>query len=145
MKLTRREINELVTLDTLCFTPPLNYSYEELAAYISPPDAILLRQYEGENIIAFCLGDASSGEIITLDVHPRHRGKGIGKKLLSAMLDEFRKRDVRQAISQVAIDNLPSIRLHQKLGFEIRCILFDYYPDGSAAFELVLSLKPSTK
>ncbi len=145
VKLARKEIEELVKLDALCFEPPINYSYRELEAYTSLPGAILLREYEGKNLIAYCLGDAGTGEIITLDVHPHRRGHGIGKRLLTRMLDELRARGVTQAISQVAIDNLPSLRLHQNLGFEIRYILYGYYPDGSAAFELVLPLKPSVE
>lgn len=142
MKLTRKEIKDLVILDALCFTPPINYSYRDLALYTSSPEAVLIREYEDERLIAFCLGHADSGNIITIDVHPEFRRHGLGRKLLKVILKDFESRKTPFAVSQIALDNLPSLKLHQELGFEIRHILDGYYPDGSAAYELILPLNP---
>lgn len=144
MKLTPHEIRELVELDALCFEPPLNYSYRDLLAYTKTEGAILLSEREGGKLIAYCLGDALEGTIVTLDVHPDYRRHGLGRKLLSRMIEEMRRRKVPRAISQIAIDNIPSIELHKSFGFKIESILYDYYPDGSAAWELVLDLSSPT-
>ncbi|MBN1902625.1 GNAT family N-acetyltransferase [Candidatus Sumerlaeota bacterium] len=142
MKLTRKEIKDMVALDALCFDPPINYVFRDLAIYTGVKNAVLIREYEGERLIAFCLGDADSGNIITIDVHPDFRRRGLGRKLLKTILDEFKSRKTSFAISQIALDNLPSIKLHQDFGFEIRQILHEYYADGKSAYELVLPLNP---
>jgi len=144
MKLTPHEIQELVVLDALCFEPPLNYSYRDLLAYTKFEGAILLREREGERLIAYCLGDALDGTILTLDVHPEYRRRGLGRRLLSGMIEEMRKRKAPCAVSQIAIDNLSSLELHKNLGFKFVSILYDYYPDGSAAWEMELDLSSST-
>ena len=61
------------------------------------------------------------------------------------MIEELEACGVTRAISQIALDNLPSLLLHQNMGFEIRSILYGYYPDGSAAYELELPLQSSKK
>lgn len=144
MKFTRKEIKDLVALDALCFKPPINYGYRDLAFYTNQPDAVLLREYKENRLIAFCLGHANSGNVITIDVHPEYRRHGLGRKLLKGILKEFYSRKTPFAVSQIALDNLPSLKLHQDLGFEIRHILYGYYPDGSAAYELVRPVYPST-
>lgn len=146
MKLTRNEIQELVELDALCFEPPVNYSYRDLLAYTKSEGAILLTEREGERLIAYCLGDALDGTIVTLDVHPEYRRRGLGRLLLKRMIEEMHRRGVPQAISQIAIDNLASLELHKSFGFKFDSILYNYYPDGSAAWELVLPLNsPDTQ
>ena len=142
MNLERKEIKELVVLDALCFDPPINYTYRDMVLYTRHPAAVLLREYEGERLIAFCLGHADNGNIITIDVHPDYWRQGLGRRLLKAIIEEFRSRSVPFAVSQIALDNLPSLTLHQSLGFEIRHVLYGYYSDGSAAYELALPLSP---
>ena len=145
MKLTKEEIMELVHLDGLCFEPPICYTYRDVTNYIRRKGATLLRKRKGEKLIAFCLGDSSDGNIITVDIHPDYRRQGLGRQLLSEMLEKFRALGVSKAVSQIALDNIPSLSLHKSLGFEIRHILYGYYPDGSGAFELVLPLTPEGK
>ena len=142
MKLTQKEIQELAALDALCFEPPINYSLRDIRFYTRHPDAILLREYDGDLLIAFCIGKAENGAIITLDVHPLYRQRGLGRRLLVRMIEEFRMRNTPEAVSQIALDNLPSLNLHRSLGFHIRHILYGYYSDGIAAYELALPLSP---
>ncbi len=117
MKLTRKEIQELVDLDALCFDPPVNYTFRDMRLFTGHPQTVLLREYDSEQLIAFCLGNAHNGSIITIDVHPDHRRRGLGQKILKSILREFRSRGVRFAVSQIALDNLPSLKLARKLGF----------------------------
>ncbi|HPB29987.1 MAG TPA: GNAT family N-acetyltransferase [Candidatus Sumerlaeota bacterium] len=145
MKITAAEIRELAELDRLCFEPPVSYTVRDVREYVSSPGTILLREYDGGRLAAFCLGDAMDGCVITLDVHPEYRRRGLARKLLAQLLDEFSRAGVRKAVAQIAVDNLPSIALHKSFGFEIRYILYDYYPDGSAAWELELFMKQYRK
>jgi [ribosomal protein S18]-alanine N-acetyltransferase len=141
MKLSQEKIKKLVEMDALCFDPPINYSYEDLDHYTGKPGALLIEKSDNEGeLIAFCLADTEDGNITTIDVHPDHRRKGLGRLLLCEILEKFRKTGVPEAVSQIAVDNIASLQLHKNLGFKIEYILDAYYPDGSSAYELVLPL-----
>ena len=45
------------------------------------------------------------------------RGRGIGTKLLEALVERARQSDVHAIIAAIEASNASSIRLHQKLGF----------------------------
>ena len=55
---------------------------------------------------------------IGLYIHHEHRGRGLGKALYAALLDELAKRGFRSAIAGITLPNDPSIALHQAFGFE---------------------------
>jgi phosphinothricin acetyltransferase len=46
------------------------------------------------------------------------RGRGIGRALYTALLDELALRNFRSAIAGITLPNDPSIELHKKFGFE---------------------------
>ena len=53
-------------------------------------------------------------------IHPDFIGRGIGKRLLPALVAECEIRDLRQMIAVVGDSaNLASIRLHQRCGFQL--------------------------
>lgn len=51
-------------------------------------------------------------------VHTDHRGKGLGRKLLEAIVAAARKRQVHTLIGGIDAANAASIALHASLGFE---------------------------
>ena len=56
----------------------------------------------------------------SLYVAAAHRGQGIGKALLTALLDRARAQQYHNVIGGIDADNATSIALHERLGFE-RC------------------------
>jgi ribosomal protein S18 acetylase RimI-like enzyme len=54
---------------------------------------------------------------LSIAIMPEHRGKGVGTRLLGALLE--RARDHHAAVSLSVSDENPAIRLYQRLGFEI--------------------------
>lgn len=53
----------------------------------------------------------------TIHVDRRHHGRGIGRRLLTALIDEARQRDVHVMVAGIDADNRQSIAFHQALGF----------------------------
>jgi L-amino acid N-acyltransferase YncA len=52
-------------------------------------------------------------------IHPEFTGRGIGTRLLPALVAECESRDLRQMIAVVGdSSNLPSIQLHERCGFQ---------------------------
>ncbi len=51
-------------------------------------------------------------------VAARHRGCGLGTRLLGPLVEAARARGLRAILALIDAENAPSIRLHQRLGFE---------------------------
>ena len=50
-------------------------------------------------------------------VDPDHQGRGVGRSLMTALLDELAGRDFTIAYAGIALPNPGSVRLHEALGF----------------------------
>lgn len=54
----------------------------------------------------------------TVYLHNNHTTKGVGTKLYKKLLDEVRERNFHLVIGGVALPNIKSEKLHEKLGFK---------------------------
>jgi tRNA threonylcarbamoyladenosine biosynthesis protein TsaB len=96
-------------------------------------------------VLARDLGDEC--EILSVGVEPAARGRGIGTRLMAAVLAEARRRDIPSVVLEVAADNEAARRLYAGLGFARVGHRPRYYrrPSGMAdALILRLSLGDST-
>ncbi len=73
---------------------------------------------DGDALAGFilCQHAPPETEILTLAVHPRHRRRGLGTRLLRALLDAVRD-DSSTLFLDVAADNAAAIGLYRSLGF----------------------------
>lgn len=51
-------------------------------------------------------------------VHPEHRGQGLGRQVLTALIDEAQARQVHVMVGAIEAGNTASLALHRELGFE---------------------------
>lgn len=78
----------------------------------------------------------------TLAVRTDRQSRGVGAKLLAALVDEARRRDEPMVGLEVRADNLVAQRLYLRFGFEQVGIRKGYYqPSGTDAVLMVLALK----
>ena len=54
---------------------------------------------------------------VSVYIHARYRGQGLGKDLYSALFDSIRKLGFHYAYAGIALPNDPSIALHKACGF----------------------------
>ena len=54
---------------------------------------------------------------VSVYVHPRFRGKGVGKKLYTALFDSIRKLGFHFAYAGITLPNDASVALHKACGF----------------------------
>ena len=58
-----------------------------------------------------------SVHLLSMAVHPRHRGKGVGAMLVRAFTDEMARRGERRLMLGVRDDNTAARRLYERLGW----------------------------
>ncbi len=59
----------------------------------------------------------------TIYMHPEHAGRGVGTRLLGALIDNLTIAGAHRAYAIITLPNLVSLRLHEKLGFETLMVL----------------------
>ena len=115
-----------------------NFEHERahLAEEYGPPDgAFLLAQHAGECIGcgAFRRFSETACEMKRLYVAPRGQGRGVGRQIAEALIDEARARGYQQML----LDTLPSMQraqtLYAALGFEPTAP-YRYNPVAGTAF-----------
>ena len=69
------------------------------------------------------------GHITNIAVHPDYRGRGIGEKLVLAMLELARNSGIAGVTLEVRVSNNAAKKLYNKLGFVDSGIRKGYYSD----------------
>ena len=75
--------------------------------------------------------DAEDADIQTVAVADHARRRGLGRALVTALLEEAERRGARRVFLEVRADNAPAQELYRSLGFEEIGVRRGYYqPDG---------------
>jgi ribosomal-protein-alanine N-acetyltransferase len=74
----------------------------------------------------------------TIGVAPAHQRQGLGATLLTALLDDAKRRDLPRVGLEVRIDNEAAIALYERFGFTAIAVRKRYYqPSGTDALVMV--------
>lgn len=79
-------------------------------------------------------------DVQTIAVVPDYEGRGIGTTLLTALIDEARRRYAADLLLEVRADNPRAQRLYLRFGFEQIHVRPRYYRDGVDALIMRLQL-----
>jgi len=137
-----RDAERLALLDSRCFDAETAYSRDVMDAILKHPGSLGFAIEDRTDILAFILAAASGkmGEIITIDVAPGHRRRGLGSRLMGALQSRFRSAGVEDLYLQCSVENRRALCFYRRQGFRIIQRLPDYYKPGSDAFLLLKSL-----
>jgi ribosomal protein S18 acetylase RimI-like enzyme len=140
-RLDPRWLRALAEIEQICYSPEIAYPPLTLALWLLDPQALFLGLWTGKDLAAAQISDLATGQLITLDVHPHWRRRGLGRRLLRDTLSLHRRwGQHRRVTCEIATDNEPSLELHREEGFEIVAHLPHYYEDGSDAHLLTRAL-----
>ncbi len=101
----------------------------------------------GNTVVGYVIGFVERGgvgHVASIAVLPEYRGRGLGKRLLEAIEDAFRKNGLRESVLEVSVKNKVAINLYLSSGYRIAGRLENYYPDGSDAFVMRKNLSENT-
>jgi ribosomal-protein-alanine N-acetyltransferase len=120
------------------------WTRQDLAELVASPGvAGLLLQVDGNDAgLAVCRVAADEAELLTIAVRPPHRRKGLGRRLLVAVIDHVRNAGARTLFLEVGVDNPTARNLYEAQGFCAVGARRAYYQrgQGPAADGIVMRL-----
>lgn len=94
----------------------------EFESALSAPQTIFLIAEDADGVVAgyaIALAVADEAEILNLAVHPKFRGKGIGRSLLDSAVDQVKSRGAEQVYLEVRESNDAARKLYSAKGFDV--------------------------
>ncbi len=139
----RKDFQVLHDIDTTCFPAHMAYSRAELLFFLRHSSSIARVAEIAGKIVGFAVGQNGPGaaaHIVTLDVLPEARRRGVGTGLMNVLHEEFRKRHASQVMLEVDAGNQAAQRFYQDLGYERMGLLPGYYKGRGDALVMARSL-----
>jgi len=128
-------LDRLFEIEMECFKSEA-FTKQQIAHLLTNKNCISLVAKENDKIIGFIIGmvyvedNVLTGHVLTIDVSPSYRRKGIGIKLLQELEKIFIDKQVKVSRLEVREDNIAALGLYQKLGYKKVGKLHHYYGDA---------------
>jgi ribosomal-protein-alanine N-acetyltransferase len=137
-----KDLSELHRIDRICFPEGVAYPLKELRFFIEHKGAVALVAEAESCIAGFIIAHLEKrrfGHIITLDVRPDYRQKGVGGQLLRQTEQWLKNNGAVIIYLETDVENMIAIRFYKKHGYRIVERLEHYYASGSDAYQMVKS------
>ena len=122
------DVDSVVDIETEAFSSP--WRKETFMGLIGRPNLeLLVMELAGDGVVGYavlwCILD--QGELANLAIVPRLRGRGLGTRLLSRVLDVARERGVETMFLEVRMSNAAALALYSRFGFSEVGLRRGYY------------------
>jgi len=140
------DLTATVDLEKACFSSDLSLKKRQLQYLQQRKSAVFLVAEDGGKVIGEGIAlvrqhkGRTSGRIYSLAVNENHRGKQIGRRLLSAMVEELTLRGVKRVYLEVEQSNTKAVNLYERNGFRSIGKLPNYYGAGCDGVHMMLDL-----
>lgn len=116
-RMQEADIPGAAELEQMYFSMP--WSRGQLKESLQNPSYLFLVMEEEGRIVGYggLLRVADEGDVTNIVIEEAYRGKGLGRKLTAALLEEGRKLGIREFTLEVRAGNRPAIRVYESLGF----------------------------
>jgi ribosomal-protein-alanine N-acetyltransferase len=137
------DVESAHALEELLFPDPWSVEtfWSELA-HVPESRHYLVAEQDGELVgYAGLVVVGRQADVQTLAVAPAGQGRGLGRRLLDALVAEARRRDAGEVLLEVRAENEAALALYDGAGFERIAIRRGYYrPGGTDAHVLRLRI-----
>lgn len=132
-----KDLPFIVEIEGLCFPEETAFP-AGMFAYLLNYSVSLVACEPEDRVVGFIIGYTSGrgGAVYTLDVHPAHRKKGVGSRLVRAMEKELRVQGARAIRLEAALENPEAMELYRKAGYTERELVKNYYGRGKDAVRM---------
>lgn len=134
-----RLLGKLYEIEKQCFGQEA-FTKQQLIYLLTAYNAIGLAARVNSEIAGFAIArvdigrNTSFGHILTVDIAPAYRRKGIAQKLLHEIETIFREKGIKECRLEVREDNVAALNLYQKLGYKKVGKLEKYYGDAHGLY-----------
>ena len=91
--------------------------WDKLVIEHAPPNALLVATDESGDIIGFTAVHPADCEMFLLFVHPKHAGRGVGRRLLDAAHKVLRAAGCREAFLYTHEENQRALAVYEAAGY----------------------------
>ena len=141
--LTRADVGAAARLDRLCFARGIAFPRATIAHFLRDPGFFGWGAHCGPRLVAMLIAvvhrrppAVTEAEIVTLDVHPSWRRRGLGRELLRLARAGAATRGVCRVRLHVATDNAAALALYRGAGYRVAALVPDYYGPGRNAWAM---------
>lgn len=111
------------------------WSSEAMARDVADPNCVYFVAETDSTVIAYagllCPPGSGEADVQTIAVDPEHRSHGLGRQLMTLLLEQAQNRRAKNIFLEVRADNDKAIALYASLGFDEIAIRPKYYqPEG---------------
>jgi ribosomal protein S18 acetylase RimI-like enzyme len=132
----------IYAVEEICFQPPFRFSRAYMRSVLLSPDSAAWIAEENGELIGFGIAEwegepptgPSGAYILTVEVLPGFRGRGIAAELLSRLEDSARAAGVGSIWLHVDAENSAAIRLYERRDYTRQGREEHYYARHRAAF-----------
>ncbi len=134
----------IAALENRCFGADEAFSLRELRYLIGRAQGACYVAVGGEQVMGYISlltrRNARNLRIYSVAVDLDARGLGVGQKLIDAAKQRAKEHALSEITLEVRTDNEAAIALYRRNGFCPQRRLLAYYPDGTDAHRMVLSM-----
>jgi ribosomal-protein-alanine N-acetyltransferase len=133
------DLPALHALDGVCFLPDISYTRQELKHFLEHPGAFSIVAEQDGRIAGFAITRsvrrrihtldlvAPAVHVITIDVSPTLRRRGIGVQLMQWIIAQAARLGAQALVLEAAVDNRPAHLFYERFGFTVTGTIPGYY------------------
>ncbi|MDY3251072.1 MAG: ribosomal protein S18-alanine N-acetyltransferase [Candidatus Choladocola sp.] len=116
-EMKQEDIPAVAALEREIFSMP--WSENGFLSALSSSDTLYLTVRADNRVIGYCglLQSFEEADITNVAVSPAYRGRGVGYRMLSELMEAGKTRGIERYTLEVRISNQAALALYEKLGF----------------------------
>jgi [ribosomal protein S18]-alanine N-acetyltransferase len=130
------DLHSLFELDQICFADGIAYSLSEFCSLLRSKGTIGVVAEENDVLAGFAMAQfgrlrrSYGGHVVTIDVAPDFRRRGVGRLLMGDLEGQVRDAGASWLRLEVAVNNPTALSFYLGLGFEAIGQIRGYYHRG---------------
>jgi ribosomal-protein-alanine N-acetyltransferase len=138
----KADASRLFALDQICFPAGIAYSLRDFRALLRSSRVLSVVAEEDAGLAGFAMaqrmhfGGVRAVEIVTIDVAPEYRRRGVGRLLMDAIEAAARAGGAEALRLEVAVDNAAALTFYRQLGFVAIGEIQGYYAGNLNAISM---------
>ena len=129
------DADAMYELDLVCFEPPFRFSRRAMRRFAEAPGATTLLAEADGKLAGFCIVqlEGGTGYVVTLDVAPQFRRRGLAQRLMAEMEVRTRAAGAAGMALHVFHGNVAAIQFYENIGYNRAGIAEGFYGRGMDA------------